>query len=126
MRKHVYLTDLTATFSPSGREAQVEEIDEGAFFRLVKEAFIRGRLVPRVGHENTARLLALRLQKEGVEALGESGVGPLPLFSRENVALGSGDELLAAIPQARFSEAREFTDEEVAGAKFRYFLIKVR
>jgi len=127
-------TYLATTFSPAmlsveGGVAKVVEVDEAHFIYLVKKALSWGTLCPAVGHENTARLLALRLQKEGVEVTAEEGAEetfvPLNLFSRASLTLKQGDELLAAIPQFRAPEAREFSDEEIEQAKFRFFLIEV-
>lgn len=104
------MTYLTTTFSPSmlssGVTATVQEITEEKFASYLKVEY-----VPAVGHENTAVLLQKKF-----------GLANVP-FARVNITLNAGDVVLAAIPQFRLPETREFTDNEIASAKFRYFLI---
>ena len=103
---------LSATFSPSmlggGVRAMIEEIEE----EEAKSLLLSRDFVSYVGHEITASILSHRLGR----AVG---------FNRSSLILEEGDELIAAVPQFRGEIAREFTHEEIAGAKFRYFLVKV-
>jgi len=112
---------LTTTFSPSmlpdrGR-ALVEEADEGLFRVQVQKKARAGELIPAVGHENTAELLKRRLNLEPF--FKES------LYARVSLVLEPGEIVYAAIPQCR-PETREFSDEEIAEAKFRFFFIQAR
>ena len=105
------LLKLSATFTPSmlekGVKAVVEEKEEKEALCLLRNY----GFVSYIGHEVTANFLSHRLG--------------LPVeFNRTNLILEAGDVLVAAIPQFRAEAAREFTSEEIAGAKFRYFLVK--
>jgi len=101
---------LGTTFSPSMLKrgvARVFEVTEEAFCLAVGDNF-----VSVVSHENTARILTKRL-------------GKTVQFNRVNVELRPGDVLFCAIPQIRFDVAREYTDEEIATAPFRFFVVEV-
>jgi len=111
---------ITTTFSPSmikeggDVKAEIKELGETEFISVVRGLLRYDDCVPAVGHENTAALLA---RKIGVDRA---------LYARVNITLGKGDALFCAIPQFRAPEgAREFSDEEVAGARFRYFVVVV-
>jgi len=101
---------LTTTFSPmmlsQGTNAWISEL---------QEIPSRERLMlftSAVGHENTAKILSLKL-------------GVAVNVNRINLTLKPGDLVLAAIPQFRAEQAREFSEEEIEQAEFRYFLIRV-
>lgn len=109
---------LTTTFSPAMLSdnhvvATVVEVSESQFQDDVHKALSEGELTPAVGHENTAALLQARL---GLEKT---------LWARVNLTLNDGDVVLAAIPFFRAPESREFTDEEVRSAKFRFFKVYI-
>jgi len=122
-------TYLATTFSPSmlpsGGRARVEEVDEGTFRVQVQKAARAGELIPAVGHEVTAEILRHRIFRSRVRERSFLEFSPETLFARVNITLASGERLLAAIPQFRTPETREFSAEEVAQARFRYFLIEV-
>ena len=105
------MTYLTTTFSPSmlpaNSEAIVKELTEDKPRQLLKQGFTSA-----VGHENTAAILS-RLFGTPVQ------------FNRVNLTLQNGDVLLAAVPQIRFTEAREYSDDEVTSASFRFFAVKL-
>lgn len=101
---------LGVTLSPSMIKqgmARVFEVPEEIFRLLLGDDF-----VSVVGHENTAHILTKRL-------------GKTVRFNRVNVELQPGDILFCAIPQVRFEMAREYTDEEIATAPFRFFVVEV-
>lgn len=109
---------LTTTFSPmmmgEGRSAKVVE----KTLEELKEIFQSEGIKPQdfvnaVSHENTAHLLTRILGFE------------VP-FSRVNLTLHGRDQVLACIPKFRVGETREFTDEEIASANWRFFVISVK
>jgi len=108
---------LATTFSPSmlerGRKAEVAELSEEEFASVVRGLLFEEEIIPAIGHENTARLLARRIHVER------------DLFSRIDLTLRAGDRLYCAVPQFRAQEAREFTGEEIEAAKFRFFIVIV-
>lgn len=65
-----------------------------------------------ISHEITAKIISSLLGEE-------------IKFNRVDVTLESGSIMYALIPKFRASEAREFTQEEVEGAGYRCFKIKV-
>ena len=110
---------LTTTFTPamlpagySGR-VRFREVDAETFGRELSHAFRTKELVFAVGHENTAEMLRRKF------LLSQSPYG------RVRVELQRGDAVLAAIPQFRPPQAREFTDAEVQNASFRYWVISI-
>jgi len=121
-------TYLTSTFSlsmlPPGGRARVDEVDEGTFRIQALKASRVGDLIPAVGHENTAGLLRDRLFRSRIHG-GFLRGSPERLFARLNITLASGERLLAAVPQFRPPETREFSDKEVAEARFRFFIVEV-
>ena len=116
MARKVY---LTTTFTPAmlPRDycgaVHIEEVNEKVFGRHLELAARERVLVPAVGHQNTAEILRRKF------LLSRSP------FARVPLELARGDGVLAAIPQFRAGEAREFTDDEVRNAEFRYFVIMV-
>ena len=116
MARKVY---LTTTFTPAmlprgfGGNLSVDEVSAEVFGRRLADAAREGVLVPAVGHQNTAEILRRKF------LLSHSP------FARVPVELARGDVVLAAIPQFRAGESREFTDDEVRNAEFRYFVIVV-
>jgi len=100
---------LTTTFSPAmlgaGCSAEVSP--------LANVGEVPVDLVSAVGHEVTAKILAVLLGRE-------------VLFSRANLALKGGDEVWCVIPTLRAAEAREFSLAEVQGAGFRAWYVRVR
>lgn len=109
------------TFSPSmmaGRNIYtsviVTEVTEADFLFGLQRELKKWGIPPHsiIGHANTAEVLSRRLQC------------PLP-FNRENFTLVEGQKLFVAVPQIRFSEAREFSDEEIQRAPFRFFIAEV-
>jgi len=109
---------LTTTFSPSmlgeKTKAIVEETDLSTFREVLGICIDNNNAVPAVGHQNTASLLARKL---GIV----SGI-----YRRVDPKLSAGDGVFCAIPQFRLPETREFTDEEIGRAEFRYFIIHVK
>ncbi|MCD6318946.1 DUF1874 domain-containing protein [Candidatus Aerophobetes bacterium] len=112
---------LTTTFSPSmmGRKAKVlmvHEVKEEEFWRSLSGVKnVEGNeFIPAIGHENTADIVRKRMPKEMREQ---------KLFNRVNIEVEHGDWIFAIIPQVRFNSTREFTDEEVKKAEFRFFII---
>ena len=65
-----------------------------------------------VSHEITAKILTSVLNTE-------------VLFNRVNLALNSGDKVIAIIPNFRAETAREFTQEEI-GTNFSFFAIDIQ
>jgi len=110
---------LTTTFTPAmlpaGYNGRVlmREVDAEVFARELAYAFRNKDLIFAVGHENTAEILRRKF------LLSQSP------FARVRVELQRGDTVLAAIPQFRPPQAREFTDAEVQNATFRYWVISV-
>jgi hypothetical protein len=98
------------TFSPmmlsKGITAEIREITLEETKVLVNGA------TSVISHETTAPVVSALLGQE-------------VSFNRANVALNKGDELICVIPNFRANEAREFTFEEVSGAGFRCFHVKV-
>jgi len=121
---------LTSTFSPSmlpsGGRARVEEVEEGTFRIQVQKVARAGELIPAVGHEVTAEILRQRIFQSMIHKGSFLKFAPETLFARVNITLASGERLFAAIPQFRPPESREFTDEEVAGAQFRFFIVEAK
>ena len=105
------MTYLSTTFSPSMlREgvAIIREVEEKDFKKFLQASHFHSI----VGHKPTAEILSRRF---GVE---------VP-FNRESVSLVEGQKVLVAVPQIRFSEAREFSEKEVSEAPFRFFEVEV-
>jgi hypothetical protein len=100
---------LAASFSvsmlPQGGSCIVREISEQVFRELLDQPFVSA-----VGHEVTAKILGQKFGKDIA-------------FNRQNIQLQRGDELLIAVPQFRAEQSREFSEEEIAKAQFRYFLV---
>ena len=89
----------------------ITELSEDAFKAELSNA-AKGQLVLAVGHANTAKILSGKLEIA------------IPM-NRVNITLQKDDVLLCAIPQFRATEgAREFTNEEIAESKFRYFFVE--
>jgi len=103
---------------PRGGRALVEEADEGLFRVQVQKKARAGVLVAAVGHETTAVLLKKRLN---LEPFFKGS-----LYAKINLSLRKGEIVYAAIPQFRTPETREFSDEEIVGAEFRFFFIQAR
>lgn len=102
---------FTSTINPAmlskGAESMtVRELDEEMFTSTLLS--VKDELIPAIGHKNTAELLERVFHMEN-------------LFQRRNISLANGDTVLAAIPQFRVGEAREYTDEEIKKARFRFF-----
>ena len=115
---------LTTTFSPSmiGRKnkgVMVQEVSEMEFWRMLEGVINTGEVnfIPAIGHENTADIVLRRMPDELREQMPDS------LFNRANIKVEHGDWVFALIPQVRFDSTREFTDEEVKKAEFRFFII---
>ena len=115
---------LTTTFSPSmiskkNKGVMVQQIDKSEFWRMLKGVMNTGEVefIPAIGHENTADIILRRMPDELREQMPES------LFNRINVKMEHGDWIFAIIPQIRFDFTREFTDEEIKKAEFRFFII---
>ena len=70
------------------------------------------QLTSVVSHEVTARVLSALMGEE-------------VSFNRVNLILEIGDVLYCVIPNFRASEAREFTHEEVSGAGYRCFQVRI-
>ena len=109
-------TYLTTTYTPAMQGngipcLGITEITEDTFKAELSNA-AKGQLVIAVGHENTAKILS-----------GKLGI-TIPM-NRVSITLKKNDILLCTIPQFRApSGAREFTDEEIAESKFRYFFVE--
>ena len=104
----VYLsTAFSLSMLSSGGKASVEEISKSDFLSSLADGF-----TSVVGHENTAAILT-RI------------VGRTVDFRRVSIRLEDGDVMLVAVPQFRADQAREFTDEELKKASFRYFRVTV-
>jgi len=87
----------------------VVEHEEHFFRDLIRIYRENGHeIVGAVGHPNTASLL-------------EAKFGLTSLANRVSITLEPGDRVLAAVPQFRPPESREFSDNEIRSAKFRYF-----
>jgi len=111
---------ITTTFTPSmmkNKVVMVEEIDEARFWAELYNVSQGSEVVPAVGHENTAEIIKERMPDFVKEKMPES------LFQKINIEMQDGDWIFAIIPQFRPNETREFTDEEVKKAKFRFFII---
>jgi hypothetical protein len=103
-------TYLACTFSPmmlgkGAGEAKIREIR----FREAQQ-LLKGGFFSVVSHLNTAKLLTKKL---GVEVE----------FNRENVSLTHSCRVVVCTPCFRVDEAREFTDEEIELAEFRFFSV---
>ena len=101
---------LSTSFSPmmlgkGSGVAKVREIRLREAKQLLKSGFHSV-----VGHENTARLLT---KKFGVNVK----------FNRETISLGHSCRVVVCTPCFRVDEAREFTDEEIECAEFRFFSV---
>jgi hypothetical protein len=94
---------------PVSEEAnlRIREVNEETFNRELGDDF-----ESCVGHEVTAKLLGAKFGKE------------IP-FNRSNVTLTPDIKLFVAAPQFRVDVAREFTEDEIKNAKFRYFIIEI-
>lgn len=107
------VTTITTTFSPTmlgiAKSAKIREVHEKEFLRYIKQA--GDFLFSAIGHENTANILSRKLNHY------------FP-YNRTNISLDYAAVVIAAIPQFRADQAREFTDEEVAATVFRYFVIR--
>jgi hypothetical protein len=101
---------VATTFSPSmlpeGGHAEIKEVSENSFQQLLEIA----PFTSAVGHKITANILS---QKFDVDIQ----------FNRIDVTITSRDILLVAVPQFRAEASREFTEEEVQNAPFRYFVV---
>ena len=107
---------IGTAFSPSmlgEGSAVVYEVVEKRFVFLFNRENRRYGVYSIVGHKNTAEVLSRRLNLQ------------IP-FNRETISLVKGQKLFVAVPQARFDEAREFTDEEIRKAPFRFFVVEVK
>ena len=99
---------LTVAFSVSmvrDREVSIKEVREEEFLTLLGEDFVSA-----VGHQTTADILSRRWNKT-------------ILFARQNISC-TDSLICVAVPQIRFDEAREFTEEEIKEAPFRFFVVK--
>ena len=99
---------VTTTISPSmiwKDPVIIKEIDEKEFKELIEKRDFKSA----VGHEVTAKILS---KKFNIDIK----------FNRENIAITYNTLILAAIPQFRVSESREFTEDEIKSAEFRYFI----
>ena len=101
---------LSTTFSPMmmGKgcgKVKIREIHLRETITLLKDGFYSV-----VGHENTARLLTRKLDMN-VE------------FNRETISLGHSCRVVVCTPCFRVDEAREYTDEEIEYAEFRFFSV---
>jgi len=99
---------LSTAFSVSmvgDREVCIKEVKEGEFLALIKEDFVSA-----VGHQTTADILSRRWNKT-------------ILFARQNISC-TDNLICVAVPQIRFDEAREFTEEEIKEAPFRFFIVR--
>jgi hypothetical protein len=94
---------------PVSEEAnlRIREVNEETFNRELGDDFESS-----VGHEATAKLLSAKFGKD------------IP-FNRTNVTLTPDVRLFVAVPQFRVDVAREFTEDEIKNAKFRYFIIEI-
>jgi len=94
---------------PASEEAnlRVREVNEETFNRELGDDF-----ESYVGHEATAKLLSAKFGKE-------------ISFNRANITLTPAVKLFVAVPQFRVDVAREFTEDEIKNAKFRYFIIEM-
>jgi hypothetical protein len=102
---------LSTTFSPmmlgGGVAGYVREITLAQAQDILQDGFVSA-----VGHEVTAGILSALLGKK-IE------------FSRTNLALKSGDQVVCVIPKFRAEQAREFAKEEVEAAGYRCFQVLV-
>lgn len=110
-------TYLTTDYSPSMQERGIPclgivDVTESEFKAELFNAGKNGRLVTAVDNKDTAKILSMKMGM-GIKC------------SQTNITLQKGDVVLCAIPQTRAPEgAREFTDEEVAKAEYRYFYVE--
>lgn len=106
---------ITTTFSPAMIAGNLkfhgEEINFGVTNYLIQYNEIN--FIGKVAHENTAKLLEKKFSMKN------------SLFSRENLNITSPSIILAIIPQFRVDVSREYSDEEIASAVFRYFRITI-
>ena len=122
------LVFITTTFTPSMLPPMFElppqehvaavtaEVDHDDVYDLLSRTEpeqVRGA----VGHENTARVIE--------RLLGDALPEGVSLFARRNISLRAGDKVIAVIPQFRADKAREFTNEEISSANFRFFVTRV-
>jgi hypothetical protein len=98
-------TSFSVNMLPKMGSCQVQEISEEVFRELLDQPFVSA-----VGHEVTAKILGQKFGKDIA-------------FNRTNIQLQRGDQLLVAVPQFRAEQSREFTEEEIAKAQFRFFLV---
>jgi len=113
---------ITTTFSPSMMRGDsvvvVQEVDEAVFWaEMFNVNTTNNEIVPAIGHKNTANIIRRRMPDFISKAMPEN------IFNRVKIEMGDGDWVFAIIPQFRPDETREFTDEEVKKAKFRFFTI---
>lgn len=103
---------LTNTFSPmmlsEGTEARVRGINPQVALRSLQDE----TMTSAISHEVTARVFSALAGRE-------------IQFSRVNLQLRAGDQLLVIIPSFRATEAREFTLEEVTSSPVRAFWVEV-
>lgn len=101
---------ITNTFTPlmsPHRGVKIRPCTEREARRI-----INGVWESAVSHKVTAEILSERF---GVK---------IP-FNRINLQLLPGDKILACCPQYRAEIAREYTEAEIVGATWLYFLIKI-
>ena len=104
--KNVITTTFSVSMLPASEEAS-SRLNEETFNRELGDDF-----ESYVGHEATAKLLSTKFGKE------------IP-FNRANITLTPDIKLFVAVPQFRVDVAREFTEDEIKNAKFRYFIIEM-
>jgi hypothetical protein len=107
--KNVITTTFSVSMLPASEESnlRIREVSEETFNRELGDDF-----ESYVGHEATAKLLSAKFGKE------------IP-FNRANVTLTPDIKLFVAVPQFRVDVAREFTEDEIKNARFRYFIIEM-
>ena len=107
--RNVITTTFSISMLPASEEAnlRIREVNEETFNRELGDDF-----ESYVGHEATAKLLSAKFGKD------------IP-FNRANITLTSDVKLFVAVPQFRVDVAREFTEDEIKNAKFRYFIIEM-
>jgi hypothetical protein len=107
--KNIITTTFSVSMLPVSEEAnlRIREVNEETFNRELGDDFESS-----VGHEATAKLLSAKFGKD------------IP-FNRTNVTLTPDVRLFVAVPQFRVDAAREFTEDEIKNAKFRYFIIEI-
>ena len=110
----IYITTtFTVNMLKESCNVRFEKLNEVEFIRQFKE-FFGNTIVPAISHENTARMLGRKL-----------GIA-VNLYNRVNITLEPGDIAFVAVPKLRFSESREFTDEEIQQAEFAYWKVTIK